>query len=158
MNTAERAVFSFGARVNRILLSVNREISKRPILPSLDELLIFCQRLSPLPCLFFVFHISFIDNFLGGIVLYFWLIVEGSPWIRRLIKNALQVKKILFKKRDLILFFGIFDQNKSNLFLQVRLLISPSLPMRIMELPKYRTMFKAWLLSKVQSTTVKGNY
>ena len=33
----------------------------------------------------------FVDAFTGGLVLYFWLIVEGEAWIRNIIKKALKV-------------------------------------------------------------------
>ena len=33
----------------------------------------------------------FVDAFTGGLVLYFWLIVDGEVWIRNIIKKALKV-------------------------------------------------------------------
>ena len=51
----------------------------------------------------------FVDAFTGGLVLYFWLIVEGEAWIRNIIKKALKVVLLLlFRRVILIYFLGIF--------------------------------------------------
>ena len=35
-----------------------------------------------------------VDNFIGGILLYFWLLHEGEQWIRAIMKKSLKVTNV----------------------------------------------------------------
>ena len=57
----------------------------------------------------------FVDAFTGGLVLYFWLIVEGEAWIRNITKKALKVVLLfLFRRVILNYFLGIFLGPKTD--------------------------------------------
>ena len=92
--TETTVLFSLGDRVNRVLIRLSNRLSESVEYPSLDELLVLCTVLSPIACIWHSVHNDLVDNFTGGIVLYFWLIIEGELWIRNIIKKALKV--ILF--------------------------------------------------------------
>ena len=51
-----------------------------------------------------------VDQFAGGIVLYFWILTEGDQWIRNIVKKSL---KVIAETRLLLrsnISFGIFEQ------------------------------------------------
>ena len=78
-------------RVNRVLLRLATTLAAYEHPLSLDQLCALCQELSPSPCIS-LFGFSFLsDEFVGGIVLYFWMIMEGDQWIRNLIKKSIKV-------------------------------------------------------------------
>ena len=142
-------LFNWSNRINRVLIRLARAISEPKIVPSFNDILVLCQTLSPPICMSYYGNNASVDNFLGGILLYFWLIVEGEQWIRRLIKQALQVTYISQFILLLAYFYGFFSRPKSTFLCQVRRLIPPPLPKRLMELPSYRARFKTWLISRL---------
>src|SRR5690606_34465634 len=108
-------------RVNRVLLRLSKRVSNAQDNFQLDQLLLLCQQLSPTPCDVHPTFTLYIDKFLGGIVLYFWLVVEGELWLKKILKKSLKVKLLVIMLQKCCfdaanIFFGIFVHRRTCLF------------------------------------------
>jgi hypothetical protein len=54
---------------------------------------------------YFSYYLS-LDRFLGGLPLYFWILVEGDRWILAIVKKALRVFSSII---DLLMSFGLVN-------------------------------------------------
>src|SRR5690606_17021763 len=108
-------------RVNCVLLRLSKRVSNAQDTFKLDQLLLLCQHLSPSPCNIHPIFTLHVDKFPGGIVLYFWLVVEGEVWLKKILKKSLKVKLLVIVLQKCCfdaanIFFGIFVHRRTCLF------------------------------------------
>ena len=88
--TEYKVMYTGFHRLNSLLIRLSDRLAQINRIPSLDELLVLCRILSPIQCNSNL-YIYMSDNFIGGLVLYFWLFIEGETWIKTIIKKSLKV-------------------------------------------------------------------
>ena len=73
--TEYKVMYTGFHRLNGLLIRLSDRLAQINRIPSLDELLVLCRILSPIQCNSNL-YIYMSDNFIGGLVLYFWLFSE----------------------------------------------------------------------------------